>query len=77
MDKELKLIYTAVKFGKPDEIDFSKFSSFVRKLFKQEMLRLIGEDEPITYGYDEDTKIVIGKNQLRAELRNAINTEGE
>jgi hypothetical protein len=84
MDKELKLIYTAVKFGKPDEIDFSKFSSFVRKLFNEEMLRLIGDDkDDVVYGQDMsfdrglNNGKVYGYNQAKQELRNAINTEGE
>jgi hypothetical protein len=51
--------------------------SAITTLFKQEMLRLIGEDEDkyLDTIYSELARVERGKNQLRAELRNAINTE--
>jgi hypothetical protein len=56
----------------------------ILKLFEEEMLRLIGEDEEGRIEWYSPkgevrgcTKEELARNQLRAELRNALNTEGE
>jgi hypothetical protein len=59
-------------------------ASAILTLFKQEMLRLIGDDkDDVVYGQDMsfdrglNNGKVYGYNQAKQELRNAINTEGE
>ena len=70
MDKELKRIYVAVKFGNPDKVGYEQFSSAILKLFKQEMLRLIGEDI-YSDGFDKKS-FNQGYNQAKAELRKKV-----
>jgi hypothetical protein len=74
MDKVLNGLIISTKLTTEEK------ASAILKLFKQEMLRLIGEDEPEhaedmpdnVRGTSMDVCIAIGRNRLRAELRKKV-----
>jgi hypothetical protein len=67
----------AIKSGSPDEKGLKQFTSAITKLFKERMLELIppGRISTDRMGYTSSKDD--GFNECIAELRNAINTEGE
>jgi hypothetical protein len=79
MDKELREILKEFYKHATGIEDFGckeceRYYSAILKLFKQEMLRLIGEDEDkyLDTIYSELARVERGRNQLRAELRKKV-----